>query len=106
MALSHDALIFGLGLLNGPRATLAFGGEGAEMAITDRARAALDELLEAGYAETSNPTDQIPDREFYRGTNKDPALGKLAQQAGLNPFDSGNNWTTFAKIEAATTPKL
>ena len=36
MPLSTDALIFGLGFLNGPRARLSFGGEGAQMRITPR----------------------------------------------------------------------
>lgn len=97
MTLSTDALIFGLGYLNGPKAKLSFGGEGAKMEITPRARAALNELLAAGYAEVTAPDDQIPGREHYRGTNVDPHLGELARAAKLNPFDPDYKWTTFAR---------
>lgn len=100
MTLSTDALIFGLGYLNGPKAKLSFGGEGAKMAITPRARAALNELLAAGYAEVTAPYDQIPGREHYRGTAADPHLGELARTAKLNPFDPDHKWTTFAPKDA------
>lgn len=55
--LSNDAIIFGLAYLNGARCKLSFGGEGAKMKITDRARYALNELLakEAGI----NPFDHV-----------------------------------------------
>ena len=103
MPLSTDALIFGIGYLNGPRARLSFGGEGALMRITPRARAALDELLVAGYAEPADPDCQTPGREFYQGVAKDPHLGQLAREAGLNPF-SIDRWTSFERISAEPTP--
>jgi len=104
MTLSTDALIFGLGVLNGPRAKLSFGGEGAKMAITPRARAALEELLAAGYAEPAPADDQIPGREHYRGTSAQPHLGELAKAAGLKAFDEALRWTTFApKAQVAET---
>lgn len=99
MPLSHDALIFGLGYLNGPKMKLSFGGEGAQMAITPRARAALDELLTAGYAEPTEADDQWRSREHYRGTDLEPRIGTLAKAAGLDPFDRSNNWTTFSKVD-------
>lgn len=101
MTLSTDALIFGLGHLNGPKAKLSFGGEGAKFAITPRARAALDELLAAGYAEVAPPYDQIPGREHYRGTAVDPHLGELARIAKLDPFNPDYRWTTFARKDAS-----
>jgi hypothetical protein len=94
MVLSNDAITFGTAYLNGPRATLSFGGDGAEMRITDRARAALDELLASGFAEIADPTDSTPNREHYRGKGH---LGAIAKERGFNPFSDANKWTTFEK---------
>ena len=99
-ALSNDAIIFGLAYLNGDRCKLSFGGEGAKMRITDRARYALNELLATGYAEKADPDDQIPDREHYRGVTRDPYLGLLAKEAGINPFDHVEPWPTFVRADA------
>lgn len=96
MSFSRDALIFGLAYLNGPRAILSFGGSGAEMAITPRARAALDELLAAGYAEPSGLLCSTRGREHYRGTAATPGLGRLAQAAGVWPLSREDAWATFA----------
>jgi hypothetical protein len=84
MTLSNDAIIFGIGYLNGPKARLSFGGQGATMMITARASKALAELLVNGYAAETEPTDSIPGREFYKGTMKDPSLAQLAREAGIN----------------------
>ena len=99
MTPTYDALIFGLAYLNGPRATLSFGGDGAKMAITPRARVALNCLINCGFAEKSDPTDQINGREYFRGLSKD--LGLLAKERGLDPFSMDNRWTTFEKIGGA-----
>ncbi|MBW3243425.1 hypothetical protein KUV57_12195 [Epibacterium sp. DP7N7-1] len=109
--ISKDAIIFGIGYLRGPKSTLSFGGEGAKKRITARARAALDELLAAGYAEIAQPRDRIPGREHYRGTIQDPHLGQLAKEVGINVFDrsqSGDlSWTCFEDIpEANACPTL
>ncbi len=103
MPLSTDALIFGLGFLNGPRARLSFGGEGAQMRITPRARAALDELCAAGYAKVAAPDCQTAGREFYQGVAGEPHLGQLAKEAGLDPFGL-ERWTSFEKISADPSP--
>jgi hypothetical protein len=92
-----DALIFGLAYLNGPKASLSFGGDGAQMAITQRAEAALRSLLDTGYAELAEPTDSIPNRRHYKGTDLQPHLGGLAQARGLSPFDPEHRWSTFEK---------
>jgi len=99
MPLTTDAIIFGLGYLNGPRARLSFGGEGALMRITPRARAALDALIAAGYAEPAAPDCQTPGREYYQGVNRDPHLGQLAKEAGLDLFTL-ERWTSFERISA------
>ena len=99
MRLSSDAIIFGLAYLRGPKSKLSFGGEGAKMAITPRARAALSELLAAGYAEPAQPDDSIPNRECYRGTEAEPHLGALAKAAGINPFDDEHRWRSFTAID-------
>jgi hypothetical protein len=96
--LSNDAIIFGIGHLNGGRATLSFGGVGAKMKITDRARAALNELLSAGYAEVDRPDNGWKDREGYRGVNMAPHLGALLRGAGIDPFNI-DSWPTFVGVE-------
>jgi hypothetical protein len=103
MPLSNDALIFGLGHLRGSRSKLSFGGEGAEMRITPRARAALDELIAEGYAVRSAPDCQTRDREYFQGVVKTPHLGELALAAGIDPF-SVERWTTFERISQDPAP--
>lgn len=97
MALSNDALVFGLGFLRGPRSRLSFGGETATMRITNRARTALDELIGAGYAEPTEPDTSDPGRESYRGTMTEPHLGELAKRADLDPFNL-ERWSSFERI--------
>ena len=96
--LSKDAIVFGFGYLLHQKALLSFGGEGAQMRITPRARAALQELLDAGYAVPREPDSSEKGREYYRGTDKQPHLGALAQGIGLNPFDMRDGWATFERI--------
>lgn len=95
--LSKDAIIFGLAYLHGSGRKLSFGGEGAQLKITERARAALNELISAGYAETANADDQIKGREHYQGVNKSPHLGLLAKETGIDPFGDEMRWDTFVK---------
>lgn len=109
--ISKDAIIFGLGFLSSNKSKLSFGGERSQKRITERARAALDELLAAGYAEIAPPSDRIPGREHYRGTALEPHLGALAKEAGINVFDKSQasdlSWTCFEKIpEADACPGL
>ena len=92
MTLTNDAIIFGLAFLNGPKATLSFGGEGAKLEITPRARDALNCLLNGGFAEVAEPLDHIKGREHYRGKG---AIGPEARAAGINLFDPENCWPTF-----------
>ena len=98
MTVTKDAIIFGLAYLNGPKAKLSFGGEGATMEITPRARDALNCLISNGYAETSKPDDQIKGREHYRCAKND--LGLLAKAEQIDPFSMEYCWTTFAAIGA------
>ena len=100
MYLSKDALVFGLAYLRGPKSKISFGGEVAWLAITDRARAALDELLQAGYAEPAKSDDHIKGREHYQGTMQEPHIGELAREVGLDPFCASNRWACFAKHTA------
>lgn len=104
MGLSADALVFGLGYLRGPKSKLSFGGEGAQMAITPRARAALNELLVAGYAEPAEPDDQIKGREHYQGTMQDPFMGDLAKASGIDFFGDESRWPSFSKISDGPRP--
>lgn len=98
MNLSHDALVFGFSYLNNPNSTLSFGGEGSDTIISDRARAALNELLAADAAEVAPADTQIIGREYYKGK---VAIGPLLKEAKLNLFGPGSHhysWTTFSKI--------
>lgn len=97
MGLTVDAVIFGLAYLNGPKATLSFGGAGAKMRITDRAREALDCLIAEGFAVLSEPTDSIVGREHYRGTGQ---LWAVAKEMKIDPFNPAHTWPTFAASEA------
>lgn len=101
MTLSRDAIIFGMGYLNGPKQRLSFGGKGAEMKITDRARAALNELITEGYATSFEPQMPVPEREYYIGTLIEPPLVKLAIDADLNPFAmmDADNYLTFIGVD-------
>lgn len=94
MGLTTDAIIFGLGFLNGPKAKLSFGGAGAEYEITPRARAALDCLIDHGYAVAVQNTTGIDGREIYVGT---VALGPVAKEAGIYPFSAQVDWPCFVK---------
>ena len=96
--LTIDAIIFGLGYLNGPKATLSFGGDGAEYRITDRARSAMNCLLENGFAEVFDPTDQIAGREYYRGVRRAKSFGEVAKERGICPFDPALSWPSFERI--------
>lgn len=96
--LTTDAIIFGLAYLNGPKASLSFGGEGSAMQITPRARSALNCLLNNGYAEASDQADHIKGREHYRGLKSD--LGFLAKMEAIDPFSDDFRWPTFVKSEA------
>lgn len=95
MTVPMDAIVFGLAYLNGPKAKLSFGGDGAEMEITPRGEAALQWLLNAGFCAETEPECSTPNRRSYVGVGH---IGALAG-AGFNPFDSGNNWPTFVKKE-------
>lgn len=98
--LSRDAVIFGLAYLNGPKRKLSFGGEGAKKAITDRARAALDELLAAGYAKKLPAQDGIRDREHYMGALVEVTLGQIAKARGdIDPLTLNRDFVCFAEIE-------
>lgn len=69
-----------------------------QMKVTVRARAALNELLESGYAVPNEPTDSIPNREHYRGVDQEAHLGELLKETGTNPFGDELRWVMFEKI--------
>jgi hypothetical protein len=93
--LSADAIVFGAAYLPTAYCSLSFGGEEAEYQITPRARAALDELIAAGFAVQIDGNDAIAGREHYRGA--DHGLGKIAQASGIDFFGEQARWTTFVK---------
>ena len=94
--LDTDAVVFGLAHLHGSRRTLSYGGEGAQMAITPRAQAALDALVAAGYAvPTADPHDARPGRLHWQGVDRDPSLGAIARARGIDPFDPDHAWPAF-----------
>jgi hypothetical protein len=79
------------------------------MEITPRARAALNELLSAGYAAPCRADDQIPGREHYAGVATDPhhhSLGELAKAFGINLFGGDDDWVAFRKKGADKMPTV
>ena len=98
MTLTNDAIIFGLAYLSGPKSKLSFGGEGAVMQITPRARAALNCLINGGFVTTADPSDRIVGREHYQGVRP---VGPEARAAGIDPFSEEHRWPTFVKSESA-----
>lgn len=83
-----------------PKSTLRFGGEGAQMEITQEARSALNELLEAGAVKPVEPDDQWPGREHYGGTDVD-LRQELEQRPHLNPFKDTRRLVTFRRKDMA-----
>lgn len=95
MDLSTDALGFGLAYLRGPKSKLSFGGIGAVMEITPRARAALSELLEKGYA-IAVESDR-DGGEAYVGAAQEPPIGEIARERGLDPFGEWQQFAAFVR---------
>ena len=94
--ISDDAIVFGFAYLNGPKCKLSFGGDGAELGITQLARAALNELLQEGFAEIAEANDSIPNREHYQGKGN---LGPIVKARGFNPLTEPEHWVAFERIE-------
>lgn len=103
--LSDDALTFGFAHFGAVGSTLSFGGDYANMEITPRARAALNELLDAGFVVANEPQDQWPNREDYIAVKS--VAPELCGRDDLCPFDKSNenkfSWSTFIKKAAQAT---
>lgn len=85
---SDNALRVWFSFFFNPNSTLRFGGDHAEMEITEDGRAALDELIAIGAVKDVEPGDQWPGREHYGSTGID--LRPMLQKRGLNLWeDSG-----------------
>lgn len=69
--LSDDALCLWMTYFSWPKNTLRFGGEGKKVKITDRGRAALDQLINAGAVRNVEPDCQTIGREHYGQTEID-----------------------------------
>lgn len=85
MTISNKAILFWISFFPTAKSTLSFGGEGSENEITPEARDALNELIEHGYAQASEPTCSTPGREYYRGTELD-LTGLWKERSGGDPF--------------------
>ena len=66
--ISDDAIALWVTHFPLPEGTFRFGGEGTRYVLTDRARKALEELLEHGYAEVIDADEGISGREHYGST--------------------------------------
>jgi len=103
MNLSDDAYVIGLGHFPTPKSTLSFGGDHAEMEITPRARAALQELVDGGFVVSCEPLDGYPNRENYRCAKS--VLPFPKDRPHLNPFgpdaEKIMGWTTFKRNEGS-----
>ena len=87
--LSDDAIIFGLGFLNGAKMSLTLS---ARTRMSKRGRDALDSLLEAGYAAQE---DQPGREQIYRGQIRTPSLGQIAIDRRIDPFSEAHRWPAF-----------
>ena len=100
--LSDDACVIGFAHFPSPKSTLSFGGDHAEMEITPRARAALDELILKGFVAACEPLDGYTNREYYRGVNSVQHI--IKDRPHLHPFgpNAAENlgWSTFRKKAA------
>ncbi|MEM6932652.1 MAG: hypothetical protein AAF526_03610 [Pseudomonadota bacterium] len=95
MRLSDDALRLCFCHFFSPGSALRFGASHAAIAITPRARAALDELLQASAVKPTEPDGPLPGREHYEAT--DLCLRKEFQEGtGGNVFNwIGEEFVTF-----------
>jgi hypothetical protein len=104
MTLSDDACVIGFAHFPTPKSTLSFGGDHAEMDITPRARAALDELISGGFVVACEPLDSWPNREHYRGVRTVQHI--FGDRPHLNPFGPEAvktvGWTSFRSKEGLT----
>lgn len=94
--LSDNALRLWMCFFPTAKSTLSFGGDHAEMEITEDARKALNELLEIGAAEVSEPTDSWPNREHYKGGDF-RLSDELRKRPHLNPFKDKVEFISFTK---------
>jgi hypothetical protein len=101
MILSDDACVIGFAHFPSAKSTLSFGGDQAKMAITPRARAALDELISSGFVVACEPLDSWPSREHYRGVKTVQHI--IKDRPHLHPWgpDAAVNcvWKTFTAKE-------
>ncbi len=99
VALSEDALMMWVGFFRSPGSTLRFGGDHADMEITEEGRAALNELLEVGAAQPTDPDDQWPGREHYASCGLDLSQEFISRD--LDPFSPSKVSTVFRKKPSA-----
>ena len=77
---SDDAIMIWCCYFRGARDTLRFGGEGAKMRITDRAREALTQLLDHRVAIPITPDCIWPGREHYQSAGVNNEILTEAQR--------------------------
>jgi hypothetical protein len=97
MELPDNALRMWFAYFLTPRSTLTFGGDHAEMEITEEAREALDALVAYGAVMPIPPTDSWPGREYYGATDAD--LRDEFKARGIDPFND-KGFVTFRKKHA------
>lgn len=96
MKLSDDALIFAITHIHGYGVQFSFGGEGAVMQITPRARVALDELLDIGAVKVD--TSKETSKESYVGI---ATISRVLHAKNIDPYDTDQevfNWDTFIPV--------
>ena len=96
MPLSDNAIRLWLAHFLGPRNTLRFGGDFAQMEITPEGRDALDELIAADAVRPIEPDDSHPNREHY-GSGPVDLRDELKARPHLNPFADAGSFVTFRR---------
>lgn len=95
--LSDDAFRLWLAVFPLRGSTLSFGGDHAEYRITDRARAALNELLSVEAVEVSEPFDSWPNREHYKSGEANLYPEAAQNRPHLNPLKDTEHFVIFTK---------
>lgn len=99
--ISMDALILWASYFLMGKSKLQFGGDGAENQITDRARAALNELLKVGAVKRAEPDSVWYNREYYSSTDMS-LREEFVKRAGTDLFEfiEKNSYEMFEKVGA------
>jgi hypothetical protein len=91
--LSRDALTFWMAYFLSKGNCLEFGGEQSKGEITDKGRAALEELVRIGAVENATPAGNWRGRELFKSTGLD--LRNECKARDMHPSDNTELFVMF-----------